>query len=94
MPSVITLHYEKIMNVIEAIYDEDIDSVKIVKHILRDDVIKSELAYISTNYGFLIETIIILETPGQKLVKQIELVTTAIEALNSVTGSSVTDSIS
>jgi len=55
--------------------------------------IKSELAYISSNYGFLSETIIKLETPGQKLVKQIELVTTAIEALNSIKGSSVSNSI-
>ena len=44
--------------------------------------------YISSNYGFLSETIIKPETSGHKLVKQIKLLITAIEALNSVTGSS------
>ena len=67
-----------------------------MKHILGEDAIKSELTYtcISSNYVILSETITKLETPGQKLVNQIELVTTSVEALNSVTGSDVSKFIS
>lgn len=79
-------NFAKIVQIFDALDDEEAVSIKISKSLLRDNTIKSDLIFIASNYGFLEASIKKLETSGVPLTVQIEVVTHVIEAINDVNG--------
>lgn len=80
------INFEKIVQVFDALDDEEAASIKTSKSLLRDSTIKTDLIFIASNYGFLEASIKKLETSGLSLTVQIEIVTRATEAINIVNG--------
>lgn len=50
-------NYEKVLEVLDALNNEDAQSIKIAQEVLRNPKTKSDLIFIASNYGFIVKLI-------------------------------------
>ncbi|KAL4113266.1 hypothetical protein QTP88_016925 [Uroleucon formosanum] len=76
-------HFEIIKQVIDMLDENDAESIKKCKQILKSNNLEANLAFIMSNYGFISTSITRLETKGMSLTESIKIIKTAKESIHS-----------
>ncbi|KAL4097236.1 hypothetical protein QTP88_022042 [Uroleucon formosanum] len=76
-------HFEIIKQVIDMLDENDVESIKKCKQILKSNNLEANLAFIMSNYGFISTSITRLETKGMSLTESIKIIKTAKESIYS-----------
>lgn len=76
-------HFEIIKNIIDMLDENDAESIKKCKQILKTNNLEANLAFIKSNYGFISTSITRLETQGIALTESIKIIETTIECIHS-----------
>ena len=87
-------NFERIVRVFDALNKEEAASIEIVHDLLHNINIRNKIIFISSNYGFMEESITKLVLCGQPLSMQIKIVTDAVDSIrciSSVTANPIKD---
>lgn len=86
-------NFEKIVRIFDSLDEEEAAAITLSRNLLRDKKIKTDLIFISSNYGFLTESIRKLEKTNISLDVQLDVINKAAEIINAVSDSEISKKI-